>query len=373
LTSRSILFLVPNLLGSPGGITRHGRMVCQALAGGNVRLAIVALHDPAEARGDGLGTFAMLDYHGCNSRRSMFIWQALLASRRRPSLVLVEHPNFSPLGWFCARLTRAHLAVFGHGVDIWNPLPRLRRWALQRADRVICVSRLTARRAMSFNQLPSSKVSVLYNCLDPALHLHATPTWGNERQSLLTVARLSTSEGYKGHDLVIRALPALLGRFPNLIYDVVGDGDGRPALEQLATSMGVRHAVRFHGIVSEDELSSYYADTCLFVMPSQGEGFGFTFLEAMAHGKPVIAGNGDAASEIIRHGETGLLVDPSDLRALTNAITQLLADPRTRHTMGARGAALVAQEFSFDSFQSRLHSLLDEVLDPGDLVSATAL
>jgi glycosyltransferase involved in cell wall biosynthesis len=98
-------------------------------------------------------------------------------------------------------------------------------------------------------------------------------------------------------------------------------------------------------------------------MPSRCEGFGFSFLEAMAYGKPVVAGNRDAAMEVVRHGEAGLLIDPADVTGLIGAIARLLDDPALRQRMGARGAEIVARDFAFPVFRTRLTAQLLDVLD----------
>jgi phosphatidylinositol alpha-1,6-mannosyltransferase len=172
---------------------------------------------------------------------------------------------------------------------------------------------------------------------------------------------MSSSENYKGHDQVIKSLPSLLTEFPTLVYDVVGDGDGRPALEALAVELGVAHAVRFHGIVSDAVLASLFAAASIYVMPSSGEGFGLAFAEAMAYGKPVIAGNVDAAVEVVRDGETGLLIDPHDVPALVSAISRLLRSDELRREMGLRGAAVVKQDFAFSVFKAKLLALLRDL------------
>jgi phosphatidylinositol alpha-1,6-mannosyltransferase len=178
---------------------------------------------------------------------------------------------------------------------------------------------------------------------------------------MLTVARLSQAEQYKGHDFVIRAMPTLLERFPKLVYHVVGDGDWRRDLDALAGQMRVERAVRFHGSVSEQELRRHYAQASVFVMPSRAEGFGFVFLEAMAHGLPVVAGNVDATSEVVVDGETGYLVDPTSVRALVTAISRLLGDRDLRLLMGSAGRARVRENFGYDRFRMRLSELLADL------------
>lgn len=179
---------------------------------------------------------------------------------------------------------------------------------------------------------------------------------------MITVGRISASEEYKGHDYLIRAMPSLLTRFPDLVYRIVGDGDGRPALEALAEREGVAGAVRFHGVVSDERLDHLYAEAALFVMPSRGEGFGFVFLEAMARGLPVVAGNVDATPEVIQDGETGLLVNPTSVDEIVEAVSRILSSEDLRHDMGRSGQERVTREFGFERFRRQLLAALDGVV-----------
>lgn len=278
-----------------------------------------------------------------------------------PQLVLVGHVNLAPLGWALARLARAPMVTFIHGIDAWSPLPRTRRLALQRSTRVIAVSRYTATQATQSNTLDPDRLRVLYNCLDPRLNLTSPRPSDDDTLSLLTVARMSLAEQYKGHDVVLHAMPELLRRFPGLRYDIVGDGDARPGLQALAQQLGVASAVRFHGIVSEAALRSHYAQASLFTLPSRAEGFGLVFLEAMVHGLPIVAGNLDATPEVVVHGETGLLVDPTSSTQIADAIATLLADPLRRQAMGIAAQRRVEEHFSFSLFQQHLLAILAEL------------
>jgi glycosyltransferase involved in cell wall biosynthesis len=91
------------------------------------------------------------------------------------------------------------------------------------------------------------------------------------------------------------------------------------------------------------------------------EGFGFVFLEAMAYGRPVIAGNQDASIEVVRHGETGLVVDPSSVTELVNAIERLLSDAGLRRQMGARAMEVAASDFSYSRFRDTFLGHLRDV------------
>jgi phosphatidylinositol alpha-1,6-mannosyltransferase len=358
---RPLLYLVPDLLGPAGGIGRYCRLVCRALLEAAFPLAVIALRDPQTTVPSMNPVAAGGEYWPCHgSHRALALRASKEAMQRSPGTVLVGHPNFAPLGWFLAHLTGARMVTFVYGIDVWEPLPPLRRWALQRSDRIVAISRFTARKAEEANQVSDEKVCILHNCLDPGFEHQLGQDARSSALSLLTVGRMSRAEQYKGHDYVIQAMPLLLQRFPGLVYNVVGDGDGRPELERLAEQLGVRQAVRFHGFVPESELLRHYAQASVFVMPSRAEGFGFVFLEAMSQGIPVVGGMMDATPEVVVDGETGYLVAPTSVAAIASAISRLLCDDAARWQMGQAGRRRALREFSYPSFQGKLVSLLSE-------------
>jgi phosphatidylinositol alpha-1,6-mannosyltransferase len=166
---------------------------------------------------------------------------------------------------------------------------------------------------------------------------------------------------------MLRALPSVIAKIPNLTYAIVGDGDDRPRLESLAKGLGLADHVLFTGEVSDSQLAALYHRSEVFALPARtviddrnpkGEGFGIVFLEAMAFGKPVIGPYYGAPAELIRHGETGLLVDPENPAAVAEALLHLLSLPEEAERMGESASLQVRQEYSFDSFCQRLGKLL---------------
>jgi glycosyltransferase involved in cell wall biosynthesis len=158
----------------------------------------------------------------------------------------------------------------------------------------------------------------------------------------------------KGHEIVMRGMKTLRSKFPGLVYDIVGGGEGEGALRELSEALGLNEIVHFHGEVDDDTLSRFYADASVFVMPSRSEGFGFVFLEAMAHGTPAIGGNRDATPEVILDGETGILVDPTNVTEVVGAIARLLEDSGLRERMGQAAARRSRELFGYDAFRSQL-------------------
>jgi glycosyltransferase involved in cell wall biosynthesis len=349
-----VIYLVPDLYDTPGGIARYCRLVCRVLSQIEQRPTVISLNDAKSSMRQAVQLFPRLHYIPCSRSHLRFLIQALWTLFERPKVIIVGHPNFAHLGWILARLSGAKLTVFMYGIDAWTPLPLIRRFGLRRADHWVAISQFTAQRAAAANGLPGNRIRILHNCFDPELKTIHTKTWHNTQRSILTVARMSLAEQYKGHDQVIRAMPALLRQFPDLVYQIVGDGDGRAAIEALAQAEGVAQAVQFQGTVSDEELAQSYAEADIFVMPSRAEGFGFVFLEAMAYGKPVVAGNVDATVEVVRHGKTGLLVNPCSTTEITAAIMLLLSDNELRYQMGSAAKAVVATDFSFEGFRDTL-------------------
>jgi phosphatidylinositol alpha-1,6-mannosyltransferase len=168
---------------------------------------------------------------------------------------------------------------------------------------------------------------------------------------LLTVGRLVTR---KGHDLVLRALPAVLSDLPGVRYLIVGTGPQESALRSLAAKQGVERAVTFAGYVEDSELCAHYLAADVIVMPCREvdgdvEGFGIAFMEAAACRRPTVGGRSGGAPEAIADGETGRLVDPEDPEELAGVLTSLLGDPDLRKSMGEAGRRRVLAEFRYET------------------------
>jgi phosphatidylinositol alpha-1,6-mannosyltransferase len=238
----------------------------------------------------------------------------------------------TPLAAIIAKFARARLWIQVHGVEAWRESSWLDRRSVETAALITSVSRHTRRRLLEWAGIDPARVKVLPNTVDARYgpgpkpdHLLKRHAVG-ARKVLLTVSRLAASERYKGHDRVIRVLPRLVSERPDILYLIVGDGDDRPRLEMLAAEFGVAERVRFIGRVSPEELPDYFRLADVFVMPSTGEGFGIVFLEALATGTHVIAGNQDGSRDALCDGALGTLVDPDNDADLASAIGAALAE-----------------------------------------------
>jgi glycosyltransferase involved in cell wall biosynthesis len=191
--------------------------------------------------------------------------------------------------------------------------------------------------------------------------LPALPVAANvANDTALMVSRMSSEDAYKGHERLIRAWPSVKARVPNARLVLVGEGDDRRRLEAIAAELGVAGAVRFAGLVTDEELAGWYQHCTFFVLPSDGEGFGLVFLEAMRAGKACIGGPG-APAEIVEDGVTGLIIPSRPSRgddALVDALSRLVLDDELRDRLGRNGQARFRQTFTARHFTDRLLRLI---------------
>lgn len=298
-----------------------------------------------------------------HSRTAMAVQLGKRLRHARPDLLLFTHAHLLRL----ARLTRllrpgVKLAILGHGVEVWKELPEPIHGWMQRADAVIAPSAYTRDKMVEMNGVNPARISVLPHGLDAAWRGSAQADESRTGKRLLSVTRLGIADTYKGVDVMLRALPAVLKKHPEVSYVVVGGGSDRPRLEKLARELDLEKRVEFCGEVEGDKLHALYAGADVFVLPSPNEGFGIVFLEAMSYGLPVVAGRAGGTLDVVRHGETGLLVPPEQPAALAEALNGLLDDASRRRILGEAGRRRVEENFLFEHFSHRWQRWLVEQL-----------
>ena len=148
---------------------------------------------------------------------------------------------------------------------------------------------------------------------------------------------------------------------PELELEVAGRGPLEPALRAYAKELGLERAVRFLGHVVPVQRAIERAS--VVVVPSLGEGFGMVALEAMERARPVIAASIGGLGDVVRHGETGLLVPAAEVEPLARAIAELARDPERAARMGEAGRRRAEEHFgearSIDRMEILYRSFLD--------------
>jgi phosphatidylinositol alpha-1,6-mannosyltransferase len=355
-----LLVLTPEFPPARGGIQHllH-RLVCNLR---RLRAGVVSLHHEG-ARGLDLISAAEVRRVGRLSAvaghkaaiAGLNAWSLRQALAFRPHVVLSGHAVVSPAAWAISHAVRAPFVQYVHGAEVLRR-PGLARFACLHAAAVVAVSEYTRGLIQSFVEDPG--------------HLHLIPPGvdipGERRPArsstptVLNVSRLE--ERYKGHDVLIRALPLVRARVPGARLVIAGDGPMRPAYEAMASALDLGDAVRFLGSVPDAERDRWFRRAHVFAMPSRlsasgGEGFGMVYLEAGSHGLAVVAGAAGGAVDAVVDGETGVLVDPEDHVSVAQALTGLLRDPRRAGSLGRAGAAR-AGEFAWPVIAGRVEELL---------------
>jgi len=217
------------------------------------------------------------------------------------------------------------------------------RRAARRFGNTICVSDALRAHVAEEVGIPESVMHTIANGVAvPPLRRERVAQAGALR--LVTVGRLAAVKNFA---LLIRAFAPLAARWPQLSLSIVGDGPERGALEKLAVELGLTGAVHFLGFRSDiDEL---LAQSDVFVLTSLSEGIPMSILEAMKSGLPVVATRVGGVPATVAEGETGILVESGDERALTRALATLIEYPRSAEAMGAAGQARVREKFSVET------------------------
>jgi glycosyltransferase involved in cell wall biosynthesis len=177
----------------------------------------------------------------------------------------------------------------------------------------------------------------------------------------LRVGTLRHLEANYGIDVLVAALPLVLAKVPLLEVLIGGDGGLRLQLEQQARELNVMSAVQWLGRVPHADVPALLRKLSLFVNPSRAESFGVAALEAQACGLPVIATRVGGLPEVVRDGETGLLVAPEQPRALAEAMLMLLSDPQRRAEMSANAQSWVRERYSWKDSVAQMLAVYDQV------------
>lgn len=260
---------------------------------------------------------------------------AAAASTIRPTdLAVTRHVLEEPAGDARER-ARAHLALA----------------ALRRADAVVAVSRAVARELGPSAGVPDERVHVIHNGVETDRYVPSRLERSREaiRRSLglgeedrVVLLPAVMREG-KGHGRLLSVLPALRRRVPGLRVLLAGSGELEDELRREARHRGVGGVVRFLGFRSD--IPELLAAADLVVLPSLSEALPTVLMEAAAAGRPVVATRVGGAPEIVRDGETGLLVPPDDPGALVQAVSGLLLDPDRAWRYGRSARTLAERRF----------------------------
>jgi glycosyltransferase involved in cell wall biosynthesis len=242
---------------------------------------------------------------------------------------------------------------------------------LRLADALFSSSHCSADWCAKHYGLNRERIPVLHTGVDTRLFSpRAVPKAA--RPTIVFAGKLARN---KGVHLLVEAACELAREFPHLHLRLLGRGEANiiTELKARAESTGFPDLLDVPGFVERAELPEQFSRAHVFAAPSQYEGGpGFVYLEAMACGLPVIACEGSGVADVVRHGETGLLVPPQNVEALTMALRALLGDSFKRQQMAEHARAFVLAEADSRACIKRLESFYSTVVrgkDAGGLAA----
>lgn len=362
-----ILFLTLHIFSLTGGIEKVSRAFSKVLSDLNKEKKIGDYL--VSSMYDDKSNDAYLkssNFKGFRGNRILFSFSALQQNISFDTIVL-SHINLIVFGWMIKKINpKKRIILLAHGIEVWGELNKWKLNFLQTKCELWAVSEFTKQQLIA-KKVPSAHIKVLNNCLDPFYEVSndfKKPKYLLDRYKLnsndyvlFTLSRLSSAEQYKGYDQVLTVLKKVIRSNPNLHYILAGKADEleEARINAMIETNGLKQHVTLAGFLDESEVNDHYCLADLYLMPSKGEGFGISFIEAAAAGCAIIAGNKDGSVDALLSGELGELIDPDDLTALTNAIHHQLDNKREKSALTQKKCL---EHFSYEKYKGNVLELL---------------
>ena len=220
-------------------------------------------------------------------------------------------------------------------------------------DAVFAVSERVRQYSIDVDRIQPERIQTIYNgvCLTD---WRQSPDRGKASSECLVIS-VGNIRRVKGYDLLLRAAATVAGKYPRVVFKIVGevlDPEYFNELNLLARELRLGSRLKFERVTTD--LREHLRDADVFVLPSRSEGFSNAILEAMASSLPVVAADIGGNAEAVEDGTTGLLIPPENPDALATAIMQLMSDPTRAKAMGELGRAVVAERFTVETMMEKI-------------------
>jgi L-malate glycosyltransferase len=244
--------------------------------------------------------------------------------------------------------------------DLLTPMQfRAQAMMFRLCDRVVCNSRAAGDRLIRHG-FPENKLAFIVNGLPQTAFAETLPALP-PHEGLVRVGLIARmNDPVKNHAGFLRMVGRLANKIPQTEFLLVGDGPLRSGLESLAQELGVRHRVNFLG--ERQDIPGLLASMDISVVFSFSESQSNVALESMARGVPVVATRVGGNPEVVREGETGLLVAPGDEEQLATAVERLIAQPTLRAELGQAAKKFVQSNFSMDRVVKQYEEMYEGLL-----------
>jgi len=238
------------------------------------------------------------------------------------------------------------------------------RWGI---DRFIAITR-AVREVMIADGIPAEKIDLIHSATDISRFDGVRRQPGLRKalgvpEGVRVVGAVGALVDHKDHATLLDAAPLVMRVVPDVFFLIIGEGPLRKALEDRARRLGISHALAMPGFRADVPLC--LAEMEVFCQPSWGEGLGSAVIEAFAMRLPVVATCAGGLPELIRDGESGLLVPPRDPAALSRALLRVLTDPALARQLGEAGRRTAETDFTADRMVEKTIALYMALLAKG--------
>lgn len=299
------------------------------------------------------------------------LWQVWRLVKREKIQVIYAH-HALPVGYIAyllKKISKIPFVLFFHGTDlslgIKNKKEKLKKICLA-ADKIVVNSEYLKNKFLSAFEGVNKEIAVVYPCpndiflqtvSDVELKKLKSKLALEGKKVIITVARMSEGKGYPH---LIRLLPKILEKIPNLVWLIIGDGPKKDEIIKSIQKNYLQNVTRFIGKIPYTELPKYYQLADLMVLlthPDESlaeEAWGTAFVEAAASGLPVVAGRAGGVEEAVLNMQTGLVVDVYQDTSIVAAVSELLRNSDYARQMGQTGKERVKREFNWQEQLKKL-------------------
>ena len=339
------ILIISTQISGHGGIPRFTRNIIDQLKSRqDTSVKIVSLNDYEK------------EYNGAGRNKLIFVLRVIRTIwTMRPDHIVCNHLHMVPLSIFKFFSPSSFWHVVIHGREAWPLRKRLKPF-YSNIDRFWAVSSYTKKTFALSNTVALEKIKIVL--LTTPDFWEASSAQLNYAPFFLSVARLE-KDIYKGVDTTIEAIHKheVAMRGFGYKYIIVGSGDDLQRHVDLVNNFKLNDIISFKSQISDTELKELYRSTSCSILPSQREGFGLVFLEAMAFKKAVIGCKNCGSEDVIEHGRTGYLIAP-EVDDIWKHMRLLMEQPKLFKQMGEAGYLKREKEFKGEKTQENIEELL---------------
>ncbi len=264
----------------------------------------------------------------------------------------IIHTNFNLVRSRAAILSAllSGIPVIVHNRNLAQLL-KIDRLFSKHVKKIICVSHFIKQKYVE-NGIPEEKCTVIYNGVDLDKFKPEKRDTNSEELIITSIGRL---EKWKGQEILVKAAPIVIQKFPDVKFWIIGDGPETKNLESMVEKLQLTHQFKFWGKI--ENVLTYLQQTKIFVHNSiEAEPFGRVIIEAMACGLPVISTDLGGPKEIIKDGENGFLLSPNNPEILAEKIEFLIKNKKVRHDLGQKSIETVQNIFNIKNTTEKIQN-----------------